>query len=140
MSRNIVSNGANAVFEVDQVEQQVRESRKFRVEFTLGDQCVAAAVLHLVLGEVLEDLHEADLVTVRQVVEVFEEGLLLRGVLIVITVLLDTFTCHVLSVRTSLLLGCLSEVFSVDEGSSETGSLSILEVELGNVLLDRWVS
>ena len=114
---DIVSHGSHTVLEVDQVEQEVAEGRDFWVELALGDQDVGLLV-EIVDGIVTEALHEADLVTVRQVVQVLEEGLLLWGVLIVVAVLLDTFSGNVLSPGLGALLGGFSEILRVKQGSS----------------------
>ena len=109
MHCDVIGHRSNSVFEVDQIEEKVREGRDLRVEFTLGDHGVCV-LIHAVDGVVLEDFHEADSVSVRQVVKIFEEGLLLGGIFIIVTVLLDTLTSHVLTERAGFLNSSSAEV------------------------------
>ena len=97
MAGDIVGHRSDSVLEVDQVEKQVGEGRDFGVELAAGDHGVGLDG-RLAHCEVLEALHEADLVAIGQVVQVLEEGLLFGIVLEVVAVLLDTLTCHILTV------------------------------------------
>ena len=112
-SGDVICHWAHAVLEVHQVEKEVGESGQLGVELALRNEKVTITV-DAFEGVVAEALHEADLVTVRQVFQVLEEALLFRRIFIVVTVLLDSLLSHVLSPDQSLLGSSFSMISLVD--------------------------
>lgn len=90
----------------------------------------------LINGIVTEALHETDLIAVGKVVEVFEEGLLLRCVFIVVAVLLDTLTCHVLAPALRTIASRLAELKTINQLGSHRVITAIVLVQLGQILLN----
>lgn len=99
----VVGEGPDSVLEVLEVEDEVGEEGELGVVLALGDGGEGLLV-GVALGEVLEDLGEADLVPVGQVLEVVEEALLLAVALVVVVVLVQCLLDHVVAHGLGLLL------------------------------------
>lgn len=91
-------------------------------------------------GEVLTDFHKADTVSVSEVIKVLKEDLLLSIRLVVITVLLDGFTDHVLTVGVGLIQGSSLVILYIKSNLGDRGIDVISFVNINNVSLNSSVT
>lgn len=119
---------AHAILEIDQIEDKVGEQGQLGVVLTLLNHDVVF-IVNLVLGVVLEDLGESDLIAVAQVVHVLEELLLLSIGFVVITVLSKRLLDHVFTEDTGVLDSAWLEACWVKHELSNGCLLHVLLIE-----------
>lgn len=136
---NILAKRTNAVLEVDEIKSEVGEDGELRVVLTLANKH-EVLVVSAVNSEVFEDLHETDLVAVRQVAKVFEEGLLLLIIFEIITVLLDSLLDHVLAESTGLLIGNKAISLGLESQGAHGSVSSVRREQVRKVLLKSGIS
>jgi len=127
--RNVLGKWSHSILEVHEIKHHVGENGELRVVLSLLDHDVVL-VIKLVHGVVLEQLHKTDLVSVGEVVQVFEEMVFFVVTLIVILELLNTLGNHVLSEWPGFLLSDVSEFGAVVEQLSDRVISSIRGQEI----------
>ena len=129
---------SDSVSEVNQIESQICEGGHLRIELSLGNRKEAA--LRAADGKVFEAFHKSDAISVGQVVEVFEEALLFLVRLVVVAVLLDSFSSHILSVWARLFSTYLVRVFMVKHDLTKGSALPVSVVPVKQVSMDGWIT
>jgi len=94
----------------------------------------------LVNREVFTNLHESNLIPVADVIEILEENCLFFVSFIIILVLLDGFSRHVLANGSRLYVDRVFVVVLVYEETSKPGVLAVAVVQVDEVLLYGSVS
>jgi hypothetical protein len=89
---------------------------------------------------VFTNFHEANSISVGEVIKVFKETMFLSISLVVITVLLDSFASHVLTVNISLINSSTLIVLDIKSNLSNRGINVISVVNVNNISFNTHVT